>query len=238
MATIEVENDKSNYIDLSKGKLMKEKRVFPTPVLLSITTGVLMCESFGLMHEAAEFIMGHPIWTHHFANEDLNQKLRDAVLKQHPDLTSDLADDVNSENVWEKVGALVEKLGATRDVIGGNFESELGMLDGIPKDKEVVVVEVENSVEPNPDLMWVQAAAHGDAHFGYDRENLNDAGAVKEILRIRNLDFNMFEIEHWKKDAESEFSQVFYSIGTARKYINNMVRVKNDKEEISDNHRS
>ena len=88
-------------------------------------------------------------------------------------------------------------------------------------------------MKPNPDLMWVQAAAHGDAHFGYDRENLNDAGAVKEILRIRHLGFNMFEIEHWKRGAASGFSQVFFSIGTARKYINNMVRVKNDKEKIA-----
>lgn len=44
---------------------MTETRDFPTAVIASLSSGVLLCE-FTDMHEAAEYLMGHPIWTHQF----------------------------------------------------------------------------------------------------------------------------------------------------------------------------
>ena len=70
---------------------------FPTEVVLSITTGVLMCD-FGQMQECCEFLMGMPIWTHQFAYGPLIEKLKSRVLKQHPQLSTVSADGVGPEN--------------------------------------------------------------------------------------------------------------------------------------------
>jgi len=43
-----------------------------------------MLSKFDEMHECAEWVAGHPIWTHEFASHALNVSLRDAVLAQHP----------------------------------------------------------------------------------------------------------------------------------------------------------
>ena len=58
-----------------------ETREFPTAVIASISTGVLMCE-FSKMQEAAEFLMGHPIWTHHFASKDLWREMQASIAQQ------------------------------------------------------------------------------------------------------------------------------------------------------------
>lgn len=60
-----------------------ETREFPTAVIASLTTGVLLCE-FSKMHEAAEYVMGHPIWTHHFADEALNRAMRHKIMRPPP----------------------------------------------------------------------------------------------------------------------------------------------------------
>jgi hypothetical protein len=41
---------------------MTETRDFPTAVIASLSSGVLLCE-FGAMQEAAEYLMGNPIWS-------------------------------------------------------------------------------------------------------------------------------------------------------------------------------
>lgn len=48
-----------------------ETRDFPSAVIASISTGVLLCK-FNEMHQAAEYLMGHPIWTHHFASPPIS----------------------------------------------------------------------------------------------------------------------------------------------------------------------
>lgn len=52
-----------------------ENRQFPTEVIASIATGVLLCK-FGDLHEAAEYLMGHPIWTHYFASKELSSAMK------------------------------------------------------------------------------------------------------------------------------------------------------------------
>lgn len=42
---------------------MTETREWPTDVVLSAVTGILLCE-FGKMHEMLEWMAGEPVWTH------------------------------------------------------------------------------------------------------------------------------------------------------------------------------
>lgn len=69
-------------------------RAFPALVLASITTGVSLQEG-GLspVHEAAEHILGHPVWTHEFADQAVWTKLRDAIREHHPGLPFGNPDD-------------------------------------------------------------------------------------------------------------------------------------------------
>lgn len=61
-------------------------KTFPTGVVLSLTTGVLLVPPFSLMHEIAEWVIGHSVWTHEFADEAFCKRLAEAVFEQHPAL--------------------------------------------------------------------------------------------------------------------------------------------------------
>lgn len=63
-----------------------EEREWPLGVVLTLTTGMMLCDSFGQMHELAEWLVQHPIWTHEFADRELSAQLREAVLQQCPPL--------------------------------------------------------------------------------------------------------------------------------------------------------
>ena len=56
-------------------------------------------------------------------------------------------------------------------------------------------------------LIWVQAAAHGSAWFGYT-EDMNQADAVKQILRLHigHDTPHFFCIELWQRGRQSEFT--------------------------------
>jgi len=119
---------------------MAETREFPTAALASLTSGVLLCK-FGDMHEAAEFVMGHPIWTHHFASKQLNQDIQKTLLAQHPGLPTDI-EGVTAKNYLEHVAALEAKLGKTLIVMKGGGLTAMLPTDGIPdhlKDNTIVV---------------------------------------------------------------------------------------------------
>ena len=120
---------------------MAEKRNIPTAVLISLTTTVRLADA-GEIHTAAEFILGHEVWVHHFACDEFWSKIRAVILKQHPDLTPDLADDVNRDNVWVKRDALIKRFGETREVVKGNYEPELNFIEGIPEGKKLILFEV------------------------------------------------------------------------------------------------
>ena len=83
---------------------MSETREFPTAVIATIATGRLLCE-FSLMHEAAEYLMGHPIWTHQFASgSGLNSAMEMAILRQCPKMPTKL-NGVTRENWRERAPA-------------------------------------------------------------------------------------------------------------------------------------
>lgn len=54
-------------------KLTKEQAA-----IVGLFTGIA-CGPFSDIHELAERLVGHPIWTHQFANKELCSKLKDLV---------------------------------------------------------------------------------------------------------------------------------------------------------------
>lgn len=87
-----------------------KKSVSPL-ALASITTGSLMCE-FGQMHEALEWLVGHPVWTHELGSY-LTEASRVAI-EQHPGLPTKQPSD------WEAMSAaLLEQFGPTVEITKG-----------------------------------------------------------------------------------------------------------------------
>jgi hypothetical protein len=119
---------------------MSETREFPTAVIASITTGIMLCQ-FGDMHEAAEFVMGHPIWTHHFADKTLSDEMRKTVLAQVPAMPTKI-DGVTPDNYLQKLAEIEAVVGATVKLKRGGGLTALLPTDGIPdrlKDKTITI---------------------------------------------------------------------------------------------------
>lgn len=65
-----------------------ETRDFPIAVVISAMSGTLVHPSFGDVHECIEWMMGHPVWTHELAGVHVWVAVMEAVIEQHPALTS------------------------------------------------------------------------------------------------------------------------------------------------------
>ncbi len=88
---------------------------FPALVLACITTGTALMESaMSPVNEAAEHILGHPVWTHEFSDKAVWTKLREAIREHHPQLPFGRPDD------WQ----------ATRDEVLARFPEPLVMPRG------------------------------------------------------------------------------------------------------------
>lgn len=116
---------------------MTETRDFPTAVIASLSTGVLLCK-FGEMHEAAEYLMGHPIWTHHFGHKDLWHKMQRAIIEQCPGMPTALPD-ANADNYLAKLADIEAEIGKVVKIRKG--DGAAAPLDGIPGGKPVIVVQ-------------------------------------------------------------------------------------------------
>jgi hypothetical protein len=113
-----------------------DTREFPIEVIASLTTGILLCP-FGKLHEAAEFLMGHPIWTHHFTS--LAETMKHKALEQHPGLPTSMAG-VTRDNYQQHVAGLILTHGPTIAIRKGGGQTAMHSLDGIPKGKPVLIV--------------------------------------------------------------------------------------------------
>ncbi len=117
---------------------MAETREFPTAVIASISSGVLLCD-FGKMHEAAEFLMGHPIWTHHFGDKTLCTEMKRIIAEQCPGMPTEL----EGGPTWPKQLAKVEaEIGKTVRIRKGGGLTAMLPEDGIPdhlKDKTITI---------------------------------------------------------------------------------------------------
>ena len=122
---------------------MSETRDFPTAVIASLSTGVVLCD-FSAMHEAAEYLMGHPIWTHHFASEQLNDDMRRAIAEQCPGMwTREQVKGVTRENWQEYCAKLEIDFGPTVRIRKGSGLTAMLPTDGIPDHLKNNIINVE-----------------------------------------------------------------------------------------------
>lgn len=121
-----------------------ETKAFSTASLASLTTGRLFC-NFSDMHQAAEYLMGHPIWTHEFAVKAMWDLMKAKLLEQHPALPTEADCDETNWEAWRD--QLVAKLGPTLTITKGE---EVRGADPITtarniigKDKPIIAVATE-----------------------------------------------------------------------------------------------
>lgn len=122
-----------------------ETKDFPVTVIASLSSGVLLCK-FGEMQEAAEYLMGHPIWTHHFGSKDLWKEMQKTILEQCPGMPID-APDINKDNWTAYAEKLEADLGKVVKIRKGGGLTAMLPTDGIPdhlKD-QTIMVEVPQS---------------------------------------------------------------------------------------------
>lgn len=94
---------------------MTTHRSWNTEVLLSITTGRLLCE-FSDVHRCVEFLNGGPVWTHQMAHKPFVDELKQAVLAQYPDLAAVDPESIDTANWQTRRDELIREYGATREL--------------------------------------------------------------------------------------------------------------------------
>ena len=119
---------------------MSQTRDFPTAVIASLSTGVLLCK-FEEMHEAAEFLMGHPIWTHHFADANLMDEMRRTIAEQCPGMP--MMGYLEGGETWrDQLSKIEADIGKTVRIQKGGGLTAMLPTDGIPnrlKDNTIMV---------------------------------------------------------------------------------------------------
>jgi hypothetical protein len=120
---------------------MSNTKEFPTSVIASLSTGILLCTSFSQYHEAAEYLMGHPIWTHHFADLTLADEMKKTIAAQYPEMPIHLDNVERSENwVKRQVEELEQKFGKTLRIKKGCGLTAMLPTDGIPNHIKVLKI--------------------------------------------------------------------------------------------------
>lgn len=117
-----------------------DTREFPTAVIASLSTGILLC-NFSEMHEAAEYLMGHPIWTHHFGSKALWKEMQRTIAGQCPGMPTEI-EGANKDNYLEKLSEIELAIGKTVRIRKGSGLTAMLPTDGIPdhlKDKTIIV---------------------------------------------------------------------------------------------------
>ena len=119
------------------------KKTLKLSALLCLTTGKSFGD-FGEMHEAAEHVMGGPIWTHEFASPELWTTMRENVLAQFPDLPAD-GNAVTPENAAQILADAEAKFGKELEVEQGTAErtkSPMETLQEVAGDKPVIMIQM------------------------------------------------------------------------------------------------
>lgn len=126
------------------------KKKFSLSVVLSLTTGRMLGRHFAEMHELAEHVAGHPIWTHEFAERALWERLRELVFEQHPRLREALEIVCDSKDpatidliIRDYLDENEEKFGATFEFEQGSgerSESPIESMQRVAPGKPIIVV--------------------------------------------------------------------------------------------------
>jgi hypothetical protein len=130
---------------------MADAKTFPIETVLGLTTGILLkAKGFGELHELAEHVAGHAIFTHEFADEQLWRRLVARVFAQHPQLRGAesfvLAAGAEADDcLADYVRRVVVAFGVTLEIApgsGARAESPLQSLQRIAPGKPVIVVAI------------------------------------------------------------------------------------------------
>ncbi len=100
-----------------------ETKQFDPLALASISTGIMLMENgFSAIHEAAEWLLGHPVWTHELP--DCWPRMRKCVLEQFPDMPVEKPAD------FRKLAAEIKaRYGDKVEVKRGTYERSAGPID-------------------------------------------------------------------------------------------------------------
>lgn len=93
-------------------------KTYPTEVVLSLTTGRLLC-SFSDMHELIEYIACQPILTHMLASKTLSAALSEEIFRQHPQLREVDPESINKYNWEQKKNEFIEEFGPSLEIAPG-----------------------------------------------------------------------------------------------------------------------
>lgn len=109
-----------------------ETKNFDPRAVASVTTGVLLLQDFGQVHECVTWVLGREVWTHELPG--CAKETTVAILAQYPDMPTTCADD------WKETAAdVMERYGASIPLAKGSTErtmspvATLAMLVDDPK---------------------------------------------------------------------------------------------------------
>ncbi len=122
---------------------MPESKEFDFVVILSASTGRLMSNSSNL-HGCIEWIMGHPVWTHEFADNGLWEKLQAKVHRQHPDLAQADVSGMDETNCQEFIDRFEKRYGKRRSLLKGSnkrTEHPIDSLKRLAPGKPIIAIE-------------------------------------------------------------------------------------------------
>jgi len=100
---------------------MNEAKQFPIEVVAGLTTGINL-GNFRDIHECAEWVAGHSIWTHEFAERSLCERLKGLVFAQIPELKLISFEAMPRNDVPTVVDILRVQFGATVTLTKGTGE--------------------------------------------------------------------------------------------------------------------
>lgn len=123
--------------------MSNELREFPMDVVLTGSTGVMLCrEGFGKFHEFAEYMAGGSVCTHELVA--LGPILKAEILRQYPNLTTEADVTPETFEAWLEVEEVLHGTSLTLTPIPdyGRTASPLETLAEMMPDKPIVVVEV------------------------------------------------------------------------------------------------
>lgn len=123
---------------------MSDTKKFSIAAALSLSTGYSLCK-FDEMHELAEWVLGHSIWTHEFASKELFDRMAATVQAQVPGLGTRADYEAFGSDNWQAFLAKETAAHGERVVIARGAEvctkHPLESLMELVGDKPVVVIE-------------------------------------------------------------------------------------------------
>lgn len=109
-----------------------ETKALSIGAVLTITTGIVMVEGFKGVHEAFEWIMGHPVWTHEMPR--FGDAARDRVVAQYPDFPVE----ASSANFRTVLADATAKYGDTITIQQGDASRAVGPITSLVEMREAM----------------------------------------------------------------------------------------------------